>query len=98
MVRVAIPAHLRSIARTGAEIQVEVEGAVTPNTILEALEAEYPMLRGTIREHGTLKRRAYLRFFACKEDWSHESQDMVLPAEIAEGKEPFIVMGAVAGG
>lgn len=98
MVRVAIPAHLRSLARTGAEVQVEVAGEVTPNTILEAVEAKYPMLRGTIREHGSLKRRAYLRFFACKEDWSHESQDAVLPNEIAEGKEPFIVMGAVAGG
>jgi molybdopterin synthase sulfur carrier subunit len=98
MVRVAIPAHLRSLARTGSEVQVEVEGQVTPNTILEAVEAKYPMLRGTIREHGSLKRRAYLRFFACKEDWSHESQDAVLPDAIAEGEEPFIVMGAVAGG
>ncbi|NIS85531.1 MAG: hypothetical protein GWM98_12185 [Nitrospinaceae bacterium] len=98
MVRVAIPTHLRSLARTGSEVQVEVEGEVTPNTILEAVEDKYPMLRGTIREHGTLKRRAYLRFFACKEDWSHESQDTVLPDAIAEGKEPFIVMGAVAGG
>ncbi len=98
MVRVAIPTHLRSLARTGSEVQVEVEGEVTPNTILEAVEEKYPMLRGTIREHGTLKRRAYLRFFACKEDWSHESQDTVLPDAIAEGKEPFIVMGAVAGG
>jgi hypothetical protein len=98
MVRVAIPAHLRSLARSGAVLDVEVEGVVTPNTILEAVEAEYPMLRGTIRDHVTLKRRAYLRFFACKEDWSHESQDAVLPDAIAEGKEPFIVMGAVAGG
>jgi hypothetical protein len=79
-------------------LDIEVEGPVTPNTILEAVEAEYPMLRGTIRDHVTLKRRAYLRFFACKEDWSHESQDAVLPDAIAEGKEPFIVMGAVAGG
>jgi molybdopterin converting factor small subunit len=98
MIRVAIPAHLRSIARTDAIVEVEVRGEVTPNTILDALEAKYPMLRGTIREHGTLKRRSYLRFFACKEDWSHESQDAVLPEAVAAGHEPFIVMGAVAGG
>lgn len=98
MVRVAIPAHLRSLARTGAVIEVDIDGEVTPNTILEAVETKYPMLRGTIREHVTLKRRSYLRFFVCKEDWSHESQDAILPDEIAAGKEPFIVMGAVAGG
>lgn len=98
MVRVTLPAHLRTLARTGSEVQVEVEGAVTQRSVLDALEAKYPVLKGTIREHGTLKRRPFLRFYACKEDWSHESPDSPLPEAVAEGKEPFMVIGAVAGG
>lgn len=98
MIRVKLPYHLQNLARAGAEITVEVIGDVTPRTVLDALEATYPMLRGTIRDHATGQRRAYLRFFACQEDLSHESQDAKLPAEVAEGREPFIIMGAIAGG
>lgn len=98
MVRITLPAHLRNLARSGAEVQLEVEGPVTQRTVLDALEAQYPVLRGTIRDHVTLKRRAYLRFFACKEDLSHESPDTPLPEPVANGTEPFMVIGAVAGG
>ncbi|MFZ0546663.1 MAG: MoaD/ThiS family protein [Candidatus Promineifilaceae bacterium] len=98
MIRVTLPAHLRNLARTGPEVQLVVEGPVTQRTILDALEAEYPVLRGTIRDHVSLNRRPFLRFFACKEDWSHESPDAELPDAVAEGKEPFMVIGAVAGG
>lgn len=98
MVRVKLPYHLQNLARVGAEVQVEVTGAVTPRAILDAVEAKYPMLAGTIREHGSGKRRAFLRYFACQEDLSHESPDAALPAAVAEGKEPFIIMGAIAGG
>jgi len=98
MIRVALPYHLRNLAHVGDEVTLEVEGPVTQRTVLDALEARYPMLRGTIREHETLKRRDFLRFFACQEDLSHESPDAPLPEAVASGKEPFIVIGAIAGG
>jgi sulfur-carrier protein len=98
MVRVVLPAHLRTLARTGGEVKVDVAGPVTPGAILDALEAEYPMLRGTIRDHVTRKRRAFLRFFACGEDWSHVPADTALPEPVALGVEPFLIVGAMAGG
>jgi hypothetical protein len=97
-VRVVIPHHLRTMAGTGAEVTVTVEGPVTQRTALDALEAAYPMLRGTIRDHATRQRRPYLRFFACGQDLSHEPPDAPLPAEVASGAEPFRVLGAIAGG
>jgi len=98
MIRVIIPHHLRTLAKTGAEVQIDVEGPVTQRAILDALEARYPMLRGTIRDHVTQKRRPFLRFFVCEEDWSLEPPDALLPEAIASGKEPFFVIGAIAGG
>jgi hypothetical protein len=99
MIRVVIPAHLRTLAHVdGSEVQVEVAGAVTIRSVLDALEAKYPMLRGTIRDHVSKERRAFLRFFACQEDMSHESPDTALPDEVVKGKEPFMVIGAIAGG
>lgn len=98
MIRVIIPYHLRNLARTGAEIQLEIKGIVTQRSVLDALEARYPMLCGTIRDHGTLKRRPFLRYFACEEDLSLESPDAPLPEAVASGKEPFIVLGSIAGG
>jgi len=98
MIRVVIPPHLRTLAHVDGELSIEVEGPVTIRSILDALEARYPMLRGTIRDHGTLQRRAFLRFFACEQDLSHDSPDAPLPDAIASGKEPFIVLGAIAGG
>jgi hypothetical protein len=98
MIRVELPMHLRTLAGVKGEVTLDVPGAVTQRSVLDALEAEYPMLCGTIREHGTLKRRAFLRFFACQEDISHESPDALLPEAIATGKEPLLVIGAVAGG
>lgn len=98
-IRVALPAPLRVLARIDSnEVAVDVDGPVTPATVLEALESRYPMLRGTIREHGTLKRRAYVRFYACEQDLSHDSLDAPLPDAVAEGSEPFIVIGAMSGG
>lgn len=97
-IRVIIPNHLRNLAHVGAEVSVEVASPVTQRSVLDALEARYPMLQGTIRDHGTLQRRAFLRFFACEQDLSHESPDAPLPQEVASGKEPFIVIGAIAGG
>jgi sulfur-carrier protein len=97
-IRVALPYHLRNLAQVGAEVTLQVEAPITQRSVLDALEARYPMLRGTIREHETLKRRAFLRFFACEEDFSHESPDAPLPEAVASGKEPFIVIGAIAGG
>jgi hypothetical protein len=97
-VRVELPQHLRTLAGVKGEVAVEVTGPVTVRTVLDALEAAYPMLEGTIREHGTLRRRAFLRFFACEEDWSHEPVDALLPEAVAKGKEPLLVVGAVAGG
>jgi hypothetical protein len=90
--------HLRTLAKVGAEVQVEVEGPVTQRSVLDALEAKYPMLRGTIRDHVTQKRRAFLRFFACEEDLSLEPPDAPLPPAVASGAEPFFVIGAIAGG
>jgi sulfur-carrier protein len=98
MIRVILPPHLRTLARVGAEVELEVEGAVTQRSVLDALEARYPMLRGTIRHHFTQQRRPFLRFFACEEDLSHEPPDAPLPAAVASGAEPFIVIGAIAGG
>ena len=98
MIRVELPAHLRTLARVGGEVSIEVDGPVTLRSVLDALEATYPVLRGTIRDHGTLKRRAFLRFFACEQDLSHESPDAPLPDAVASGQEPFLVVGAIAGG
>ena len=97
-IRIELPAHLRTLARVGAEVPVEVDGAVTQRAVLDALEAAYPVLRGTIRDHGTLKRRAFLRYFACEQDLSHEPPDAPLPEPVARGAEPFLIIGALAGG
>ena len=98
MIRVIIPHHLRNLAGTGAEVAVEVSGPATQRALLDALEARYPVLRGTIRDHATQERRAFLRFFAGTEDLSHESPDAPLPEAVAAGKEPFRIIGAIAGG
>ena len=98
MIRVVIPYHLRTLANVGAEVRLEVEGRATQRSVLDALEARYPMLRGTIRDHVTQQRRPMLRFFACAEDLSHEPPDAPLPEAVASGAEPFFVVGAVAGG
>lgn len=98
MVRVMLPFHLRNLAGVGKEVTLEIQGPVTQRSVLDALEARYPALQGTIREHGTKQRRAFLRFFACEEDLSHESPDAPLPEAVATGKEPFLVIGAIAGG
>jgi hypothetical protein len=97
-VRVQIPYHLRNLARVDGEITLAVTGPVTIRSVLDALESRYPMLCGTIREHDTLKRRAFLRFFACEEDLSHQSPDLELPEIVASGAEPFLIIGAIAGG
>ena len=98
MIRVELPYHLRNLAHVTGEVQLDVQGPVTQSSVLDALEARYPMLRGTIRDHGTKKRRDFLRFFACQQDLSHESPDAQLPDEVASGKEPLLVIGAIAGG
>ncbi|HEX2386769.1 MAG TPA: MoaD/ThiS family protein [Candidatus Binatia bacterium] len=98
MIRVVLPAHLRKLAHVDGEVNVEVAGPVTQRTVLDAVEARYPMLRGTIRDHTTQKRRAFVRFFACEQDLSHESPDAPLPDTVASGKEAFLVIGAIAGG
>lgn len=98
MIRVVLPYHLRNLAHVGSEVQLDVAGPVTISSVLDALETRYPMLSGTIRDHVTKERRAFLRYFACEEDLSHDSPDAPLPEEIASGKEPFIVIGAIAGG
>ena len=98
MVRVELPAHLRTLARVTTEVNLEVAGQVTPRSILDALEAKYPTLRGTIRDHVTHQRRPFLRYFACSEDWSHEPPDTPLPDAVASGSEPFLIIGAIAGG
>jgi hypothetical protein len=98
MIRVILPPHLRTLAHVRGDVELDVAGSVTQRTVLDALEARYPMLRGTIRDHATQQRRAFLRFFACEEDLSHESPDAPLPDAVASGKEPFIVIGAIAGG
>jgi molybdopterin synthase sulfur carrier subunit len=98
VVRIELPPHLQTLARVGHEVQVDVRGAVTQRAVLDALEAAYPVLRGTIRDHATLKRRAFMRFFACAEDVSHDPPDTPLPPNVASGAEPFMVVGALAGG
>jgi sulfur-carrier protein len=98
MIRVQLPAHLQTLARVPCEVAVDVPGQATLRSVLDALEASYPVLRGTIREHTTLKRRPYLRFFACEEDLSHDPPDTPLPDAVARGVEPFLVVGAMAGG
>ncbi|MGE5850190.1 MAG: MoaD/ThiS family protein [Candidatus Methylomirabilota bacterium] len=98
MIRVVLPQHLRKLARVGAEVQLDVAGPVTQRAVLDALEARYPMLRGTIRDHVTHQRRPFLRFFACELDLSHEPPDAPLPDAVATGVEPFLVVGAIAGG
>ena len=98
MIRVVLPAHLRTLAHVNGEVTVAVDGPVTQRAILDALEETYPVLRGTIRDHVTLRRRPFLRFFACEEDLSHDPPDTILPAAVAAGDEPFLVVGAMAGG
>ena len=99
MIRVALPYHLRTLAKIeGAEVPLEVAAPVTVKRVLDALEARHPTLRGTIREYGSGQRRAFLRFFACEEDWSHERLDAELPEAVAEGREPLLIIGAIAGG
>ena len=98
MIRIILPFHLRNLAHLGSELTLEVETPITQRSVLDALEARYPMLRGAIRDHDTQQRRPFLRFFACEEDLSHESPDALLPDAVASGKEPFIVIGAIAGG
>lgn len=98
MIRVVLPPHLRNLAHVEGEVQLQVEGRATLRSVLDALEARYPMLRGTIRDHVTLQRRPFLRFFACEEDLSHHPAETLLPDAVASGKEPFIVLGAIAGG
>ena len=98
MIRVVLPAHLRALARVDGEVTLHVEGQVTQRAVLDALETKYPMLRGTIRDHVTQQRRAFLRFFACEQDLSHESPDAPLPDAVGKGDEPLLVVGAMAGG
>ncbi len=98
MIRVVLPPPLRILAKIDGEVQLAIEGPATPRTILDALEERYPLLRGTIREHDTKKRRAFVRFFACAEDLSHDSPDKPLPDSVVKGVEPFLIVGAIAGG
>ena len=98
MIRVIIPAHLRTLAKVDGEVRLEVAPPVTQGRVLDALEARYPVLRGTIRDHVTLKRRDFLRYYVCEEDWSLEAPDTPLPEAVATGKEPFLIIGAIAGG
>jgi molybdopterin converting factor small subunit len=98
MVRVALPAHLRTLAGVADEVQLEVDGPVTQRSVLDALEQRYPVLRGTIRDHVSLQRRAFIRFFACEDDLSHEPLDAPLPERVASGDEPYLIVGAIAGG
>jgi hypothetical protein len=98
MIRVALPFHLRTLARVGDEVQIDVPEPVTQRAVLDVLERTYPVLRGTIRDHVTQERRPFLRFFACEQDLSHEGPDVPLPAAVAAGAEPFLVIGAIAGG
>ena len=98
MIRIELPAHLRRLAQVDNEVKIDVAGQATQRSVLDALEACYPMLSGTIRDHVTQERRPFLRFFACEEDWSHQSPDTALPEAVASGKEPLLVIGAIAGG
>jgi molybdopterin synthase sulfur carrier subunit len=97
-IRVELPQHLRTLAHVGHEVPIEVEGVVTQRSVLDALEDRYPMLKGAIRDHATKQRRAFLRFFACQEDLTHESPDALLPEDVVSGKEPYLIIGAIAGG
>jgi sulfur-carrier protein len=98
MIRVVLPAHLRTLARIDGEVRLDIQGEVTQRSVLDALEALYPVLRGTIRDHGTHKRRAFMRYFACEEDLSHEPPDAPLPDAVAAGREPYMIVAAMAGG
>lgn len=98
MIRVELPHHLQALAGVNGEVSVEVSGPATPRAVLDALEARYPVLRGTIRDHVSLQRRPYVRFFACARDWSHEPADTPLPPAVVSGAEPLLVVGAIAGG
>ncbi len=98
MIRVVLPAHLRTLARLEGEIELEVEGPASVRSVLDALEARYPMLCGTLRDHVTRQRRPFVRFFACEEDWSHEPVEAPLPEPVASGREPLLIVGAIAGG
>jgi sulfur-carrier protein len=98
VIRVVLPAHLRTLARIDGEVELAVEGTVTQRTVLDALEAAYPVLRGTIRDHTTKRRRPHIRFFACQEDLSHEPPDVPLPPPVLAGAEPYLIVGAMAGG
>ena len=98
MIRVVLPAHLKTLARVDGEVRLAVDGPVTQRTVLDALEATYPMLKGTTRDHATKQRRALVRFYACQEDLSHDGADAELPAAVASGAEPFLIIGAIAGG
>ena len=98
MIRIVLPPHLRTLAKVSGDVLLEVQAPITQRSVLDALEAQYPMLQGTIRDHTTKQRRAFLRFFACEEDITHESPDTPLPESVASGKEPFFVIGAIAGG
>jgi molybdopterin synthase sulfur carrier subunit len=98
LIRVALPAHLRTLARVGSEVELQVTGLVTQSSVLDALEARYPVLRGTIRDQRTGRRRAFVRFFACEQDLSHEQPDAPLPGAVAAGAEPYLIVGAMAGG
>ena len=98
VIRVELPQHLRTLARVGHEVEIQVDGPVTQRSVLDAVEAAYPMLKGAIRDHVTKQRRAFLRFFACQEDLTHESPDAPLPDAVVSGKEPFLIIGAIAGG
>ena len=98
MIRVALPVHLRTLARVNGDVTLDIEGVVTQRSVLDALEARYPMLRGTIRDHVTFKRRPFIRFFACERDLSNEAPDTPLPDAVAKGEEPYLIVGAMAGG
>jgi len=98
MIRIVLPPHLRTLARVDGELELKIDGAVTQRSILDAIESKYPMLRGTIRDHVTLRRRAFVRFFACEQDLSHEPMDAPLPDAVVRGAEPFLIVGAIAGG
>ncbi len=98
VIRVELPQHLCTLAHVGHEVEIQVDGPVTQRSVLDAVEASYPMLKGAIRDHVTKQRRAFLRFFACQEDLTHESPDALLPDAVVSGKEPFLIIGAIAGG
>lgn len=98
MIRVTLPPHLRKLAQIDGEVKLEIEGGITQRAVLDALEARYPALRGTVRDHATQKRRPFVRFFACQQDLSHDPPDTALPEAVAQGKEPFMIVGAIAGG